>query len=206
VYNGSNYERQVGCVGIEFELKFRATPEQQDALRANVPGQEETVTMETTYYDTPDSALSGRRYTLRRRMENGRSVCTLKTPAGELGRGEFEVECPDIEAAIPILCKLSGLPDLLSLTASGVIPVCGARFTRIAKTITLEDCTVELALDRGILSGGGKEIPLCEVEAELKSGSRDAACMYAAALAATYGLTPEHHSKFRRALALYKGE
>lgn len=193
-------------MGIEFELKFRATPDQHSAIRGNVPGQEEIVSMETTYYDTPDSALSERRYTLRRRMENNRSVCTLKIPAGDLGRGEFEVESPDIETAIPMLCKLSGLTDLLPLTACGVIPVCGARFTRIAKTLTLEDCTVELALDRGILSGGGKDTPLCEVEVELKSGNRDTACMYAAALAATYGLTPERHSKFRRALALYKGE
>lgn len=193
-------------MGIEFELKFRATPKQRDAIRANVPGQEAVFTMETTYYDTADGALSNLHYTLRQRMENGCSVCTLKTPAGDLGRGEFEVECPDIETAIPVLCKLSGLTDLPSLTASGVIPVCGARFTRIAKTVTLDNCTVELALDQGVLTGGDKEIPLCEVEVELKSGSREVARMYAAALATTYGLTPEQHSKFRRALALYKGE
>ena len=193
-------------MGIEFELKFRATPDKLNVIRAKVPGQEETISMETTYYDTPADALSQRHYTLRRRLENGCSVCTLKTPAGDLGRGEFEVECPDIETAISALCKLSGLTELPALTAAGVIPVCGARFTRIAKTVVLEDCTVELALDQGILSGGGKEIPLCEVEVELKSGSRDAACLYAAALAATYGLDPEHRSKFRRALALYKGE
>ena len=193
-------------MGIEFELKFRATPEQRNAIRANVPGQETIFTMETTYYDTADGALSNLRYTLRKRMENGRSVCTLKTPAGDLSRGEFEVECPDIKTAIPTLCKLSGLTNLPALTASRVTPVCGARFTRIAKTITLDNCTVELALDQGILTGGDKEIPLCEVEVELKSGSRDAACLYAAALATTYGLKPEKHSKFRRALALYKGE
>ena len=193
-------------MGIEFELKFRATPEQQAAIRAKVPGQEEAIAMETTYYDAPDGALSRQHITLRQRMENNRSICTLKIPAGDLGRGEFEVECPDIKTAVPKLCKLSDLTELPALTAGGVVPVCGARFTRIAKTLTLENCTVELALDHGILSGGGKEVPLCEVEVELKSGSRDAACMYAAALAATYGLTPEHQSKFRRALALYKGE
>lgn len=202
----ANRQRQVDKVGIEFELKFRATPEKLNAIRANVPGQEEIFTMETTYYDTQDNALSQHHYTLRRRMENQRSVCTLKTPAGDLGRGEFEVECPDIATAIPILCKLSGLADLPALTAVGVVPVCRARFTRIAKTIVLEDCTVELALDQGILSGGNREIPLCEVEVELKSGSREAACRYALLLAATYGLEQEKHSKFRRALALYKGE
>ena len=65
---------------------------------------------------------------------------------------------------------------------------------------------VELAIDAGVLTGGGREIPLCEVEVELKSGSQDACDRYAEALATRFGLTPEPQSKFRRALALYKGE
>jgi len=65
---------------------------------------------------------------------------------------------------------------------------------------------VELALDEGILMGGGKEIPLCEVEVELKSGDIRFCDLFAKTLAARFGLTPETKSKFRRALALYKGE
>ena len=80
------------------------------------------------------------------------------------------------------------------------------KFTRQAKTIVLEGCTVELALDRGILLGGGKELPLCEVEVELKSGSEDAAVDFAMALRREFGLQPEKKSKFRRALALARGE
>jgi triphosphatase len=77
---------------------------------------------------------------------------------------------------------------------------------RIAKTLELEGCTVELALDEGSLTGGGREIPLCEVEVELLSGSREAACVYAGALAVRFGLKQETRSKFRRALALARGE
>ena len=193
-------------MGIEFELKFRATPEKLAAIRSAIEGVETRMEMQTTYYDTPTGALAARKYTLRQRMENETSVCTLKFPAGSLGRGEFEVFCPDIMTAIPELCKLSKLEDLSPLTAQGVQPVCGAKFTRIAKTLILPDCTVELALDRGILTGGGREIPLCEVEVELKSGSREGAAAYAMALAATFGLEKEARSKFRRALALAKGE
>ncbi len=193
-------------MGIEFELKFRATAQQLSAIRTGIAGAETHTQMRTTYYDTPEGALSARRYTLRQRMENETSVCTLKFPAGSLGRGEFEVCCPDIHAAIPELCKLSELEDLPALTAKGVQPICGAAFTRIAKTLVLPDCTVELALDRGILTGGGRELPLCEVEVELKSGSREGAAAYAMALAATFGLVKETASKFRRALALAKGE
>lgn len=189
-------------MGIEFEVKFRATPETLGAIRQKTPGQETEYRMETTYYDTPAGELSSRHYTLRRRMENTQSVCTLKTPAAGLGRQEFEVEADTIENAIPILCKLSGLDALPSLLSDGVVPVCGAQFTRIAKTVPLPGCTVELALDQGILTGGGRKAPLCEVEVELKEGSREAALAYASQLSLAFGLEQEKESKFRRAQKL----
>ena len=189
-------------MGIEFELKFRATPIQQVLLMKRYPQEHQSFAMETTYYDTAEGDLSHRAYTLRRRMENERSVCTLKAPAGTYGRREFEVNAPTIEEAIPELCKLSGIADLADLTANGVIPVCGAKFTRIAIPVVLEDCTVELALDSGVLTGDGKEIPLCEVEVELKEGKQEAAVAFAKALAEEFCLTPESKSKFVRAREL----
>lgn len=193
-------------MAIEYELKYRATPRVQQKLREAFGLPERIFHMHTTYYDTPDGALSERWYTLRRRMENDLSVCTLKYPAGEQGRGELEVECSDITRALPELCKLSGLADLPPLLEKGLIEVCGARFTRIAMTVDLGDTVVELALDAGVLTGGGKEAPLCEVEVELKSGSREKTAAFAKQLAVAYDLHAEKGSKFRRALALAKGE
>lgn len=193
-------------MGIEFEVKFRATPDSHNAIREAFSRGFSQLEMETTYYDTTDGSLAARWYTLRRRMENGRSVCTLKTPEKDLGRGEYEVVCPDIHTAIPELCKLSGVSELPILAESGLVPVCGARFQRLAQTICLPECTVELALDEGVLTGGGKSVPLCEVEIELKSGSREAVLAFAKELAQRFNLVPEHGSKFRRALALAKGE
>ncbi len=193
-------------MGIEFEVKFRATPETLTAMEAALGGHFQTIHMETTYYDTREGSLSARWYTLRRRMENGLSVCTLKTPEKGLGRGEYEVHCPDIAGAIPELCKLSGVAELPALTSSGLVAVCGAKFTRLAQTVCLPECTVEIALDSGVLTGGSKTLPLWEVEVELKSGSREAVLAYARALADRFALVPETGSKFRRALALAKGE
>lgn len=192
-------------MGIEYERKFRATDAVLEKIRKAFPEEEQVISMETTYYDAPDKALSARWYTLRRRMENEASVCTLKAPMSQQGRGEWEVLCDDIETAIPELCKLGAPKALILLTARGVQPVCGAKFTRIAKTITLADCTLELALDKGILFGGGKEQPLCEVEVELKAGTVDACDAFAKLLAVRFGLVQEQKSKFRRALALYEG-
>ncbi len=193
-------------MGIEFELKFRATPEILEKMAKALTGRVQTYAMETTYYDTPAGALSGRHYTLRRRMENDLSVCTLKTPAGSLGRREFEVRCAEIEAALPELCKLSQIPELPWLLKDGIVPLCGAKFVRRAITVALEDCVVEVALDEGVLSCGDKTQPLCEAEVELKQGSREAAVAYAKALAEKFGLAPESRSKFRRAKALAEGE
>lgn len=192
-------------MGREFELKFAAEARQLEAIREKYGGFS-AISMETTYFDTPDGALSARHITLRRRMENGLSVCTVKTPAGGHARGEWETQCGDITAAIPALCQLGCPAELLSLTKEGLIPICGARFTRLAKTLPVPGGTVELALDRGVLTGGGQELPLCEAEVERKTGSEEAAEAFARALAEAFGLQPENRSKFRRALALAKGE
>ncbi len=193
-------------MGIEFELKYGATEQTLEAIRQAFPGEEQHFSMETTYFDTPTQALSARLYTLRQRMENGLSVCTLKAPVSGQGRGEWELFCNSIQAAIPELCKLGAPGDLAALTSEGIYPICGAKFHRIAKRLTLGETTVELALDSGILLGGGQELPLCEVEVELKSGTPAACAAFAHTLAAMFHLQRETRSKFRRALALYKGE
>lgn len=193
-------------MATEIELKYAATPAQLERVRDAVAGDHTSISMETTYYDTPAGDLSARKWTLRRRLENGISVCTLKTPAGGLGRHEWELEADSIQVAIPKLCKLSKLEELTLLTAKCVIPVCGARFTRLAFPIDLGGATVELALDEGILFGGGRELPFAEVEVELKSGEEAVAFGWANALAARFELKPEPRSKFRRALTLAKGD
>ena len=91
-------------------------------------------------------------------------------------------------------------------TADGVIPVCGARFTRLARTVTAGNSILELALDQGILFSGSRELPFAELEVELKSGVETEAVQYAHALAARFGLKEDARSKFRRALDLAKGE
>lgn len=188
-------------MGREFELKYRADEEKIAAIGEKY-GDFTAISMETAYYDTPDRALGQLRWTLRRRYENGVSVCTVKTPTDGLGRGEWETECEDIQKAIPVLCKLGGPAELEAFTARGIAQVCGAKFTRLAKVLEVPGCTVELALDRGVLLGGGKEMPFWEIEVELKSGGEEAAVFFAQTLAAEFGLVPETASKYKRALAL----
>lgn len=187
-------------MGTEYERKFKADAEKLAAIEAAFPGYFQTVRMETTYFDTPAHSLSARRWTLRRRLENGVSVCTVKIPAGS-ARGEWEAEAPSIGEAVPALLALGCPAELGILVEEGLVPICGARFTRKAATVTLPGGAVELALDRGVLIGGDREIPLWEAEVELKDGSQAVCDAFADELAARFCLEPEPLSKFARARA-----
>ena len=193
-------------MSIEFELKYRADAGQMAAVRAVYSGNSRIIAMETTYYDTPSGILSARHITCRKRLENGTAVCTVKTPAPKGARGEWETECDSIEKAIPDLCKLGCPKEVLSLTKEGLRPICGARFTRTALDISFPGGRAELALDSGALTGGGKEMPLCEIEIELKSGEIGALLTFGEAFSAEFGLEPQPKSKFRRAFDLAKGD
>ena len=185
----------------EFEVKYRCSPASMARIRA-VFGPWTEITMETTYYDTPDRAFSRRRWTLRRRLENRASVCTLKTPGQGLARGEWEVTCADIRAAIPMLLAIGAPEELEALAKAPLSPTCAARFTRLAATVVCGSSRLELALDSGELLGGGRTAPLCEVEAELKQGQEDDVLAFGRHLAEEYALEPEEKSKLARALAL----
>ena len=188
-------------MGREFELKFRADTAAIEKIREKY-GEFTPISMETTYYDTFDLKLSMHHWTLRRRMENGVSVCTFKRPHENGGRGEWEVECPNIMDGVMKLCQSGADVELMRCTAGGLMEVCGARFTRLAKTLDVPGATVELALDQGVLIGRGKELPFAEVEVELKAGTDEAAVTFATALAEEFGLTEEPKSKFVRAMTL----
>lgn len=183
----------------EIELKFSATEAQLRTVKRFF-GDFSTTKMETTYYDTPDRQLSAAKITLRRRKENGRSICTVKTPGQGFARGEWEWEGADIQAALPELCKL-GAPEML-LQLTDLTPLCGARFTRLSQLLSLAGCDAELALDRGVLLGGGKKLPFCEVELELKKGNEADFFVSAEIFQRMFPLPPEPKSKFARALEL----
>lgn len=191
-------------MGAEYELKFRADADILSSIYTTFPARWQTIQMQTTYYDTPSHGLSSRRWTLRRRMENNSSVCTLKTPGAGLERGEWEVQAERIEDAIRELCKLGGPEELMQICREGLVVSCGAKFTRRAATFTLRDCVLEIALDQGTLLGGGKELPFCELEVEHKDGNRETMEFFARQLAEIYNLQAERKSKFARALALSK--
>ena len=188
-------------MGREFELKYRASGEVIAAVREQY-GPFTEISMETTYYDTPDLKLSMRHWTLRRRLENGVSVCTFKKPLDDGSKAEWEVENASIMQGILELTKAGAPAELMRATAGGLMPLCGAKFTRLAATLEIPGGTVELALDQGKVTGRKGEAPISEIEVELKAGSDEAAQAFAQTLVEAFGLEPEPLSKFARARAL----
>lgn len=194
-------------MGREWELKYAASPDALDRIAADaqvlaLTTRQETLRMESLYFDTPACDLSRRQWTLRLRRENARAVVTMKTAGDGTARGEWEYEADSPADAADTLCALGAPAELKTLLAGGVRQVCGASFTRRAYTLALDGCTAELALDCGRLLHGEREAPLCEMELELKRGDPAAVTALAALLAARYGLTPEPRSKFYRAVSL----
>lgn len=194
-------------MGQEIELKYQVPPERLAALEeALAPkGGWERVAMETTYYDTADGALAARQWVLRARRENRLRLVTLKTKGNGFARGEWEFPGAHPAEVLAQLVKEGAPAALPALCGGGLIPICGAKFTRLRGLVSLPGCTVELALDSGCLTGGGHQEALCELEVEFKSGDPRQAMAYAAHLADKWALAPEARGKFTRALALTKG-
>lgn len=182
-------------MGREFELKFQGTPQVLETIQREM-GPFSPFTMETTYLDTPSGSLSQRRWMLRRRLENGQMVYCLKVPLADGSRGEWESH------SLEQLCCQPVPEDFPQLLRQGIQPVCGTRFTRLAKTLSLPQATVELALDQGQFLAGQRQQPFWEVEVELKSGQQQAAEAFAQALAQRFGLSPQEKSKAQRAREL----
>ena len=184
-------------MGRELEYKFRLTERQYARLREEYGPLAETK-METAYYDTPDRALGAGKKTLRRRLENGVSVVTMKTNLPDGSRGEWETVAPTVEAGLAAL-KAQGAPVP---EAEGLAEICSARFTRLSRLLTIPCGQAELALDRGVLRGTREEAPLLEAELELKHGPDQALAAFAREFAEKYGLEEEPQSKFARARRL----
>lgn len=188
-------------MGKEFELKY-AVPDRQARERVlRYLGDGVAVTkMSTTYYDTPSAALSQRKWTLRLRRENEDSVVTFKTAGDGRTRGEWEYRADSIDAeALAALGAPRELPELLR---EGIRPVCGAEFIRRAGCVMAMRSAVEVALDEGKLFRGDRELPICELEVELKDGREEDALAFAGWLAEFAGLREETKSKFVRAIEL----
>lgn len=194
-------------MGKELELKYRIDDQERYAcictlLEERYPENWEQITMATEYFDTTDRRLARRHWTLRIRMENGVNVLTCKTPASDGSRNEWKVHEGSLPNGLMALVRRGAPEELMELHDMPLLAVCGARFTRRRRVIDLGDARGELALDRGVLMGGGKELPFWELELELLEGNAQRIYDWCSSFAEENDLSQESRSKFARASSL----
>lgn len=182
----------------EIELKFRLEESKIPAIMSDAwlssffISDFTEIRMESTYFDTPERVLQDARITFRMRKENEETRFTVKTPRGEHERGEWEVSLESIGEAVPALEKL-GAPKLPS---PPYIPCASAQFLRRMVRLSLSAQTeFELCIDVGTLGTQS----FCELELELKQGTKEELESFGALLATRFSLVPESRSKFARA-------
>lgn len=139
-------------------------------MLAAAPGEGlQTRDLVSTYFDTPEGALSRNHMSLRLRQGGGGApVQTFKAGQG-LSRQELEWPAP---AGLDLNHR-----NLKAILKPAVRKALTEAFTvaihRRQRTFDFGGARIELALDEGEARRGAQKRPICEVELELKSGSPD---------------------------------
>ncbi|HRP23692.1 MAG TPA: CHAD domain-containing protein [Thauera sp.] len=202
----------------EIELKLALPQRALPALRrhpliAGAPKLGNAVTLDNTYYDTPDLALKARKVALRIRRQGRLSLQTVKCAAVSSGglsqRPEWEqayAEQFDFSAIdAPEVAKL------LNRHRDALVPVFTTRFRRETRRhAPRPGLSILLMIDTGEVivttaAGELQRTPICELELELEAGRPQDLVELASTLAQDLPLMPADISKAERGYRLFLG-
>jgi inorganic triphosphatase YgiF len=199
----------------EIELKLECEPDALERVRKSraltrlKSGRASAKMLRSVYFDTEDFALMKDGLALRVRETGGEHIQTLKTaPDGDgpaTDRGEWEASLGRA-ADGPDLNRLPNeLKTRIEKVAKGanISPRLTSLIKRTAtKLKTPEGDEIEFAIDHGVLKANGREMPVSEVELELKRGHPSSLYRLALELADDVPLRIGMRSKAERALML----
>ena len=203
---------------LEIEAKLRIpTDDGGDGVfdnnreQFNVRSSIEPTQMISHYYDTPDSDITSRRWSLRLRQEGKGSVATLKTNAedssgGLFARGEWQVHANSIEEGVDLLIE-DGAPCELRDMIGGkpLVEQCRVEFVRRGMVVELQNgLLVSITEDKGALCADDRSEPLHELEVELLFGEPTGLEPFVEHLIREHGFERERLSKYERALRLVR--
>ncbi|HHB93153.1 MAG TPA: CYTH and CHAD domain-containing protein, partial [Thioploca sp.] len=161
---------------IETELKLLLNPKDIDKVKQHplLRQQTDSQRLYSIYFDTVEHDLLRNKIGFRIRHIGDKKVQTLKTAGSGIGglhtRQEWETfitsDTPDYEK-IPA-AALSYLPD----NFASIKPIFITNFKRITWLLTIENSTIEVALDQGKVETTTDSRSISEIELELKSGSK----------------------------------
>jgi inorganic triphosphatase YgiF len=192
----------------EIELKLEVAPGATEQLmrqpwieRAPRSSQHQL----SVYFDTADSELRKRGYTLRVRSAGDRYIQTvkaLKNGAGLFDRGEWEYQ---IDGPEPDAERLAHTP-LAAIDVGALRPVIRSEVNRTACRLKPNGAEIELDVDHGTVTAGGRKLPVHEIEIELLRGSAQSAVEIARRIAGEVPVKLGVMSKAERGFALADGE
>lgn len=195
----------------EFELKFQLPPDRAAAVEAALRrGSARRTRLRARYFDTADEALARNGMVLRLRQEGREWVQTAKGSGAHFERLEHNVPATGADHAPDVRLHESHpigerLQAALANATSGLQPVFETDVERLARTVEAAGSEVEIAFDRGRIRAGDREVPVLEIEFELKRGSPAAVGELAAAWCSEHGLWLDPLTKSGAGWRLAKG-
>jgi len=191
---------------FEIELKLHVpqacSASFEKALRR---GAVQTIHLRAMYFDTPERQLARQKVALRLRLENNQWVQTLKMSSGNSTLMRIELNhvrpSPELDLAV-----YTGSPaESIISTLNGPLTMCyEVQVLRLMRHSRIPSGTVEIAYDTGFIRSEGLELPLREVEFELKRGDVGALFAMAAKWQREHGLVLDARSKSERGDLLAK--
>ncbi|MEO6975257.1 MAG: CHAD domain-containing protein [Gallionella sp.] len=165
---------------VEIELKLRIAPEhlarlkRHSLLKAYQVARPVTRRLYNIYYDTPKLELHKSGMALRLRHAGRKWLQTLKgggsVRAGLHQRNEWEVPVrgPELDFDFPEAADWKA--HFPSSSYKKLQPIFVTDFSRSSRMLNFQGARIELCLDQGEVSAGQHNMPICEIELELKSG------------------------------------
>ena len=203
----------------EIELKLECEPDALDRVRRSRAlsrlkhGKASAKNLRSIYFDTEDFALMENGLALRVREVGAKRIQTLKTDTEGMGpasdRGEWEAALQS-DGDGPDLNRLpANLRNRIrKLAPNGSLsPRLVSDIRRTASRLRMQGGgEIEFAIDSGTMRAGAREIPISEVELELKQGAPADLYRLALELAEIAPMRVGMRSKAERGRAMAKGE
>lgn len=161
---------------MEIELKLALDPASAARFKRHplLAGRKaERRMLHSVYFDTPDFALTRRKIALRLRRVGYHWIQTLKAAAPSVGalssRPEWETQVMGNTLDRAVLAP-EALALLAGIDLDSLVPAFVTDIKRTTWQITVDDSTMEIALDQGEVRAGNASSHVSEIELELKSG------------------------------------
>lgn len=191
---------------LERELKLHIPQSQQAAVKKAVTliGSQPPLRLAAQYFDTAQRCLARQAAALRLRLEGDQWVQTLKMRGpDELSHVEYNHLRPEPHLDLSLYADTDAAPLFENLVA----PLEIRYQTDVQRTLAVlkqDQSEIEVALDLGVIKAKGAELPLSEIEFELKSGDMAAVFQVAAKWLKRFELIIELRSKSERGDQLYQ--